>query len=278
MMDFKDKVVLVTGGGGGIGRETAESFGRLGATVAVIEKHAGRAEEVRAVLRTLGAEPLVVAGDVTDTTTVNSVADMIAARFGHLDVLVNNVGHYIVPPAPFEKYTDEQIEDSYRINLKHVFTVTRAAIPLLRRADGGASIICVSSIEGYRGMPGLAPYGAFKAAITAFTMTMALELGPDKIRVNVVAPETTDTLQVPIHRMIHEAQRHNLCRWTPLGRYGEPSDIAGCILFLASPLAAWVTGTTIHVDGGALAAAGWYRDDQGVWTNMPVIKGNGLRP
>jgi NAD(P)-dependent dehydrogenase (short-subunit alcohol dehydrogenase family) len=114
--------------------------------------------------------------------------------------------------------------------------------------------------------------------VTGFTMSLALELGPDGIRVNAVAPETTDSAQVPLDRMIHESQRHHIPRWIPLGRFGRPEDIAGCVLFLASPLAAWVSGTVVHADGGALAAAGWYRDDRGAWTNMPVIKGNSLRP
>jgi NAD(P)-dependent dehydrogenase (short-subunit alcohol dehydrogenase family) len=134
------------------------------------------------------------------------------------------------------------------------------------------------SVEGFRGIPGFAVYGAFKAAVTGLTMSLALELGPEGIRVNAVAPETTDTAQVPLDRMIHESQRHDVPRWIPLGRFGTPEDIAGCIVFLASPLASWVSGTVVHADGGALAAAGWYRDDAGRWTNMPVIKGNSARP
>ena len=278
MIDFKGKIALITGAGAGIGRETALSFARLGATVVVLEKDAGRAEAVRNELLEAGGNSLVVQGDVTDTATVNSIAATIAQTYGRLDILVNNVGHFIGPKTPVEKMTDAQIEDSYQINLKHVFTVTRAAIPLLRKAGGGASIISISSIEGgHRGMPGLAIYGTFKAAINGFTMSLALELAPENIRVNAVSPETTYSLQVPIDRMIHETQRHNIPRWIPLGRFGQPSDIAGSILFLASPLAAWVTGTTLHVDGGARAAGGWYQDGEGGWTNTPVIKGNSAR-
>lgn len=275
MIDFSGKVVLITGGGAGIGRETAVQFNGLGANVVVLEVDAARAREVRSEL---GPDSLVVEGDATEAEDVAALAQSITEKYGRLDVLVNNVGHFMTRPTPFEKLTDEQLDDIYRINLKHVFLVTRVMLPLLRVVDAGASIVTISSIEGFRGIPRFAAYGAFKAAITGFTQSLALELGPEGIRVNVVAPETTDTAQVPLDRMIHESQRHNIPKWIPLGRFGTPSDIAGCVLFLASPLASWVSGTVIHADGGALAAAGWYQDDEGGWTNMPVVKGNSSRP
>lgn len=275
IIDFKDKVVLVTGGGAGIRRETAREFAELGAHVVVLEVDERRVSGLESELE---GDPLVVVGDATDAADVTSLAAAIEEKYGRLDVLVNNVGHFMTRPTPFEKLTDEQLDDIYRINLKHVFLVTRLMLPLLRAADPGASIVNISSIEGFRGIPQFAAYGAFKAAITGFTQSLALELGPEGIRVNVVAPETTDSAQVPLDRMIHESQRHHIPRWIPLGRFGKPSDIAGCVLFLASPLASWVSGTVIHADGGALAAAGWYRDDQGTWTNMPVMMGNSLRP
>lgn len=275
MIDFSGKVVLITGGGAGIGRETAVQFNGLGANVVVLEVDGARAREVRSEL---GPDSLVVEGDAAEAEDVAALAQSITEKYGRLDVLVNNVGHFMTRPTPFEKLTDEQLDDIYRINLKHVFLVTRVMLPLLRVVDAGASIVTISSIEGFRGIPRFAAYGAFKAAITGFTQSLALELGPEGIRVNVVAPETTDTAQVPLDRMIHESQRHNIPKWIPLGRFGTPSDIAGCVLFLASPLASWVSGTVIHADGGALAAAGWYQDDEGGWTNMPVVKGNSSRP
>ncbi|MFI5507662.1 SDR family NAD(P)-dependent oxidoreductase [Mycobacterium sp. NPDC051804] len=274
MIDFTDKVALVTGGGAGIGRATISAFARQGATVVALEIDEARAED----LRTAEPNVTVVQGDATDPADVASLAATIDERFGRVDVLVNNVGHFVTRPTSFENMTDEQIDDIYRVNLKHIFSVTRAVLPLLRDAGSGSSITNISSIEGFRGIPHFAVYGAFKAAVTGFTMSLALELGPEGIRVNAVAPETTDSAQVPLDRMIHPSQQHHIPRWIPLGRFGTPEDIAGCVLFLASPLAAWVSGTVIHADGGALAAAGWYRDDRGTWTNMPVIKGNSLRP
>ena len=278
MLEFGGKVVLITGGGAGIGRETALMFGRLGASVVVLEINAKHAGGVRADLDGEGIDALVIEGDVGDPATVDALAEAIGERHGKLDVLVNNVGHFVTRPTPFERITDDQLDEIYRVNLKHIFVVTRRMLPLLRKASSGASIVNISSIEGFRGIPGFVPYGTFKAAVTGFTMSLALELGPEGIRVNAVAPETTDSAQVPLDRMIHESQRHNIPRWIPLGRFGRPADIAGSVVFLASELAGWVTGTVVHPDGGALAAAGWYRDDRNAWTNMPVIKGNSAQP
>jgi 3-oxoacyl-[acyl-carrier protein] reductase len=275
VIDFNGKVVLVTGGGAGIGRAIVSAFANLGAAVIALEIDVAHADELRDQVR---ERVLVVEGDATDAADVAALAASIRDRYGRLDALINNVGHFVTRPTPFEKLSDEQIDDTYRVNLKQVFLMTRTMLPLLRAAGENASITTISSIEGFRGIPGFAVYGAFKAAITGFTMSLALELGPEGIRVNAVAPETTDSAQVPLDRMIHESQRHHIPRWIPLGRFGTPEDIAGCVLFLASPLAAWVSGTVVHADGGALAAAGWYRDDRGTWTNMPVIKGNSLRP
>lgn len=273
MLDFSNKVVVVTGGGAGIGRATTAAFAELGAHVVVLEIDPDRAADL-----SRQTEALVVEGDATSPTDVAALAAAIAGRHGRVDVLVNNVGHFVTRPTRFEKLTDEQIDEVYRANLGHVFGVTRAMLPLLRAGGPGGSIVNVTSIEAHRGIPGFAVYGAFKAALTGFTMSLALELGPEGIRVNAVAPETTDSAQVPLDAMIHPSQRDNIPRWIPLGRFGAPSDIAGCVVFLASPLAAWVSGTVVHADGGALAAAGWYRDDRGAWTNMPVIRGSSGRP
>lgn len=246
MIDFNGKVVLVTGGGAGIGRATVAAFADLGASVVALEVDPARAEDLRG---RHGEQVLVVTGDATAGADAAALAGTIGERFGRLDVLVNNVGHFMTRPTPFERLSDEQIDDIYRVNLRHIFTMTRAMLPLLRACDGGASITNVSSIEGFRGIPQFAVYGAFKAAVTGFTMSLALELGPEGIRVNAVAPETTDTAQVPLDCMIHPSQRHHIPRWIPLGRFGTPQDIAGCVLFLASPLAAWVSGTVVHADG-----------------------------
>lgn len=273
MFDFNGKTVLVTGGGVGIGRAAAEAFAAAGAQVAIIELDAARAAEAQAAL---GDKALVITGDVTDPATVEGAAKAIDERFGGLDVLVNNVGDFLQMAKPFDQLTQTEIAQLYATNLGQIFSVTHAMIPLLRKRGPGSNIVSVSSIEGFRGIPNCAVYAACKAGITGFTQSLALELGPEGIRVNLIAPETTDTPQVPVSLMIPEENRKHLPNWIPLGRLGEPTDMANGILFLASPMAAWITGTALHIDGGALAAAGWYRDARGVWTNMPIISGNGL--
>lgn len=274
-MDFHGKTVLITGGGAGIGLAAAQAFQEQGARVAVIEIDAGRADAAASALVAGGKEALVVHGDVTCAATVASLAAQIGERFGALDVLVNNVGDFLRIAKPFELYDDTEIDSLYAVNLRHVFTVTRAMLPLLRRSTAG-SIVSVSSIEGFRGIPNCSVYGAFKAALTGFTQSLALELAPSGIRVNLIAPETTETPQVPVSLVVAEEHRHHMPNWIPLGRFGTPRDIAEGIVFLASPRAAWITGTALHVNGGALAAAGWYRDPKGNWTNMPVMVGNGM--
>ncbi|MNZ43446.1 4-formylbenzenesulfonate dehydrogenase TsaC1/TsaC2 [compost metagenome] len=207
---------------------------------------------------------------------MKTLAERIETRFGGLDVLINNVGDSLMIAKPFDGYSDEDIDRLYAVNLQHIFRVTRAMLPLLRRQGAGGSIISLSSIEGFRGIPNCSVYAAFKAAIGGFTRSLALELGPVGIRVNQIAPESTETPQLPMSLMIAPEHREQLPNWIPLGRFGQPDDMAGAALFLASPLSGWVTGTTLHVDGGALAAAGWYRDPKGTWTNVPVITGNGF--
>lgn len=134
----------------------------------------------------------------------------------------------------------------------------------------------VASIEAHRAIPNAAAYAAFNSGITGFTKSLALELGPEGIRVNIVAPETTNTAQVPLDFMVAPEHRHHADKWIPLARFVRPEDTAGAVFYLSSSLATWVTGTTIHVDGGALASAGWYRDINGVWTNMPLVTGNSM--
>ena len=265
------KVALVTGAGAGIGREIALTYAALGAAIVVAEIDADRCAAVTAELDALDVPHVVRTVDVRSTEAVALLIDEVRERFGRIDILVNNVGDFFRLRGPFESFAEEDWDALYAINLRHVFVVTRAALPLMRASGEGGSIIVLSSIEGYRGAPPAAVYAAFKAALTGFTKSLALELGPENIRVNIIAPETTETPQVPIHAMIPEHLRDHEERWIPMGRFGTPRDCAGCAVFLATPLSGWVTGTTIHVGGGALAAGGFYRAPDGSWTNTPVI-------
>lgn len=276
MIDLKGKVALVTGGGAGIGRGIVEAFGRCGARLVVAERDEGRTAQLQQALDAAGVEALVRCCDVTEPAPVRTLLREVDERHGGLDILVNNVGDFLGIAKPFERLTDEEQERLYAVNLRQVFDVTRAALPLLRRRAPGGSIITLSSIEGFRGIPMCTVYSAFKAALTGFTKSLALELAPAGIRVNAIAPETTETLQTPVSMLVAPEHRERVRDWIPLGRFGKPEDSAGCALFLASELSAWVTGTALHPDGGALAAGGWYRDPKGIWTNLPVIAGNGF--
>ncbi|QOV95759.1 SDR family NAD(P)-dependent oxidoreductase [Novosphingobium sp. ES2-1] len=270
-LDFAGKTVLVTGGGVGIGRAIAEAFAGAGAQVVIAEIDPANADAAEAAM----PSARVIRCDVRQRGVGAMLAERIAAETGRLDVLVNNVGHF-VHARPFAMLEDEEAEEILDVNLGQMLRMTRAMIPLLRKGAPGSSIINVTSIEAHRGIPYCSVYAAAKWAVTGFTKSLALELGPEGIRVNTIAPETTDTAQVALDIMIPPENRAHEERWIPLGRFGRPSDCAGAALYLASPLAAWVTGSAINIDGGALAAAGWYRTPQGEWTNVPLISGNGL--
>ena len=276
---LKGKTALVTGGGGGIGRSIAENFGALGMKVAVLEIAPDRADAVSASLEKAGVDALVEIADATKRDDVERVIGHVAERFGELDVLVNNVGDFLKSNSPFGESTEAQWDALYDVNLRHMFLVTRAALPLLRKAEGGRSIINVSTIEAFRGIPNLVAYGAFKGAVTGFTQSLAVELGPDNIRVNAIAPETTNSNQVRGTKGVPPENKEYLARWFPIGRFGEPEDSAGAAIYLASSrLSGWVTGTTIHVDGGALAAGAWLQLPKGGWSHIPIIECDGYTP
>lgn len=276
MIDFHGKTVLVTGGGAGIGRGVAELFGSLGAQVAIAEIDPLRADATRAALAASGVDALVSTTDVRDVAQVDALMAEVQQRFGKLDALINNVGDFLGIAKPFHLTTEADWDALYATNLRHMFIVTRAAIPLLRLAQNGASIVNVSTIEAFRGIPMCTIYSAFKAGITGFTKSLAVELGPERIRVNAIAPETTESEQVKPSQFIKPQHRDHIDRWIPLGRFGEPKDLAGAAVFLASDFSSWITGTTINLDGGALAAGGFYRTPDGQWTNVPVVTDNGL--
>ena len=183
---------------------------------------------------------------------------------------MNNVGHFGGARKAFHENTDDEWDDLYRVNLGHVLGV------LARRGDRrcstqgeGGSIVNVSTVEAFRAIPTRAVYSAFKAAITGFTRSLAIEYARDGIRVNAIAPDVVETLQVPYSRWVRPEQEHLVPTWVPLGRFGRPDDVAGVALFLASDLSRFVTGTTVHVDGGTFAAGGWFPTEEGGWTNRP---------
>jgi len=260
------KVAIVTGGGGGIGRGIVERFVAEGASVVIGEIDADRARDTQVAL---GEGAVALVADVRDPDAAPALLTAALDNFGRVDVLVNNVGHYGGGRAAFHEQTDDDWDALYRVNLAHVLTCSRAVLPrLIEQADGG-SIVNVSTIEAFRAIPTRAVYSAFKAAITGFTRSLAIEYARHAIRVNAIAPDVTETLQVPYSRWVGPADEHLIPTWVPLGRFGQPDDVAGVALFLASSLSGFVTGTTVHVDGGTFAAGGWFPTEEGGWTNRP---------
>jgi 3-oxoacyl-[acyl-carrier protein] reductase len=263
------RVAVVTGGGGGIGRGIAARFAAEGAAVVVAEIDPERAEET---VKAIAADGGRAVAEVVDVCTPLGAAQAVARavdELGRLDVLVNNVGHFGGARKPFHENTDDEWDDLYQVNLAHVLRGSRAAIAHMLERGGGGSIVNVSTIEAFRAIPTRAVYSAFKAAITGFTRSLAVEYARDGIRVNAIAPDVVETLQVPYSRWVPPDQQHLVPTWVPLGRFGAPDDVAGTALFLASDLSQFVTGTTVHVDGGTYAAGGWFPTEEGGWTNRP---------
>ncbi len=260
------KVAIVTGGGGGIGRGITERFAAEGARVVIAEIDADRARETQVAL---GEGSVAVVCDVREPDAGHALVTAALDAFGHVDILVNNVGHYGGARKAFHEQSDADWDDLYRVNLGHILTCTRAVLPAMLERGAGGTIVNVSTIEAFRAIPTRAVYSAFKAAITGLTRSLAVEYGRAGIRVNAIAPDVTETLQVPYSQWVTPEQEHLIPSWVPVGRFGTPADIAGVALFLASDLSAFVTGTTVHADGGTLASSGWFPTEEGGWTNRP---------
>ena len=260
------RTAIVTGAGAGIGQAVAETLARFGARVAILEIDPDAAARSADAIRAAGGEALALPTDVRDAAAVERAVDETATRLGDIDVLVNNAGGTFA--APFLDSVEKGWDALHRANLKSVYHCTQAVARRMVAARRGGSIVTVVSIEGVRAAPGYAPYAAAKAGAISFTQTMAVELGPHGIRVNAIAPDVC--LTEGLRALVPEGERERFAWTIPLGRAAEPDDVAGAVLFLASDLARYVTGVTLHVDGGTHAAGGWYRDPaSGDWILGP---------
>jgi len=269
---LSDRIAVVTGGAGGIGAATARLFADHGAQVVIADIDAELARLTADQITASGRSAFAAVTDVRDAGQVAELARSVLERHGRVDVLVNNVGHWLRHPGNFVD-TDPQLwDDLYRVNLHHVFLVTHAFLPAMIGRRSGA-IVNVSSVEGLRGYPEDPVYAAFKAAVIHFTRSLAVQVGRDGVRVNAIGPDVTESLQVPYSQWLSAEEQAQWPQWVPVGRMGLPEDQAQVILFLASDLSAFVTGHTIPTDGGTGAAGGWFRSsrrpDRG-WTNRPV--------
>jgi NAD(P)-dependent dehydrogenase (short-subunit alcohol dehydrogenase family) len=263
------RVAVVTGGGGGIGRGVCRRLVAEGALVVVNDIDPELLAETEAEMQSDGGFIRPVPGDIREPATVEALVTAAhRVADGRIDVLVNNVGDFR-PNGMFLKSGPEEWDALYALNLGHVFACTRAMAPAMTERSSG-SIINVSTVEAFRGIPANAVYSAFNAGINAFTRSLAVELGRKGVRVNAIAPDLADTLQTPVAGILRGRQPDMVKHWVPLGRFGQPDDYGDVVLFLASDLSRFVTGHVIPVDGGTLAASGWYlRSDERGWTNLP---------
>ena len=260
------RTAIVTGAGAGIGKGVALSFARFGARVAILEIDAATGERTADEIRQAGGEALSLATDVRQPERVAEAVAATVTRFGGIDVLVNNAGGTFA--ASFLDSVEKGWDALHRMNLKSVLHCTQIVARRMVEQGRGGSIVNVVSIEAVRAAPGYGPYAAAKAGVVSLTQTLALELAPHRIRVNAIAPDICMT--EGLRTLVSDADRERF-NWTvPLGRAGDPDDVAGAVVFFASELGRYVTGTTLHVDGGTHAAGGWYRDPvDGAWTLGP---------
>ena len=259
---------VVTGGALGIGGAVSRRLAAHGDHVIVVDINGDAAAETARTIGGCGGSVSTIVGDAAADETVAATLAAIQQR-GRLDVLVNNVGDFRPASKTFLHSTPDQWQRLYELNLLHVVKMCHALVPQMVGSGGGA-IVNNSTVEAFRGIPGHAAYSAYNAGVSAFTKSLAVEVAPHGIRVNAIAPDLADTEQTPAAAMLRGRDPDLIHHWVPLGRFGHVDDFAAVVLFLASDEARFVTGQTLPVDGGTLAASGWYaRADGKGWTNMP---------
>ncbi|MFL6608821.1 MAG: SDR family oxidoreductase [Pseudomonas sp.] len=245
--DFTGKRVLVTGGAQGIGRAIVEAFAWRGARVMIVDLRLAQAQALADELGARGCQVNAIELDLADAAAVFDGVKGIERDWGRLDILVHNAGYF--PLTAFEQITPALLDRTFAVNLSALFWLTQAALPMFQR-QGGGCVVVTSSVTGPRvAYPGLSHYAASKAGVNGFIRSAALELAGDRIRVNGVEPGMIAT--PAMDNLGDDQVNADIARRVPLGRLGAPEDIAGAMLFLASDLAAYITGQTIIVDGGS---------------------------
>ena len=245
---LEGQVALVTGASRGIGRAIAVALGKAGAVVVGSATSASGAAEIDAALAAEGIRGAGIALNVTDQAACEAALGEIEKRFGAVGILVNNAG--ITRDNIAMRMKDDEWDAVIDTNLKAVFRMSKLVMRGMMKARAGR-IINITSVVGSSGNPGQANYAAAKAGVAGMTRALARELGSRNITVNCVAPGLIDT---DMTRALPEAAREALTGQIALGRLGQPDEIAAAVLFLASPAAAYVTGTTLHVNGGMYMA------------------------
>jgi NAD(P)-dependent dehydrogenase (short-subunit alcohol dehydrogenase family) len=247
---LKDKTAIVTGAGSGIGRAIAIAFAREGANVALVGR---RRDPLTQTARECGQNRLVIAADLRNRGHIDHIVKGTVQRFGALDIVVNNAG--VLIGGTVDDQTENDFDLLMEVNVKAVWLLTRAALPHLRARKGG-SVVNISSVIGLIGMRNRLGYSASKGAVTLMTKSMAMDLAADNIRVNCICPGIVETELVA--DFVNKAPDPVAARRAreslhAMNRFGQPEDIAGCAVFLASDESRWMTGAAIPVDGGYMA-------------------------
>ncbi|MCZ7531389.1 MAG: SDR family oxidoreductase [Acidimicrobiia bacterium] len=246
------RVAVVTGAAIGIGRAVATTLAAFGADLALCDRDTKNLAYTAATAEALGRDAVRAEADVRDEQAVSAFLDATGEHFGGVDILVNNAGGGFA--ADFLDVSAKGEAALVAENFTSVTNLVRATVPLMEGRDG--SIVNITSIEAHRAGPGYTVYAAMKAAVANLTKSLALEFGPQGIRVNCVAPDVIATPGVGM----------DMPDGAALLRAGHVDDVAGVVAFLAGDLSSFVTGTTVHVDGGNLAAGGWRRRDDGTFS------------
>lgn len=259
------KVAAVIGGGYGIGAAISQALAGAGVDLAILDIDGDALPGTSQSCATGGRRVTSMVGDATDPAALADFYAGVKRDFDRLDIVVNVVGG--VRNAPLLDKTPDECASDIQRNYGYVIQSVRHAVPLIRRGQRGGSIVNFTTIEAHRGAAGFAVYAGAKAATTNFTRAMAVELGPERIRLNTLAPDTTPSrgnanamapeLGEAIMKLPPAVAGMGLAMYIPMKAQPQVDDLANGVLFLASDLAAFVTGMTLHVDGGTMAAAGF---------------------
>ena len=243
-MRLSGKVAIITGGGSGIGKAIAQAFVREGAKVVIAGRDSKRLDRAATEI---GADCLAVSADVSNVANVENLVSATINRFKKINILVNNAA--VLLPGTAESISEESFDQTFAINVKGLWLLSRAVLPYMRAAGGGGSIVNIASVLSMVGARNRVAYSASKGAVMAMTKAMALDHAAENIRVNCIAPGIIETEMVARFSTDENARKQRVAMH-PMGRFGQPQEVASAAVFLASDESGWTTGSVVTIDGG----------------------------